>query len=261
MRYEHVYAIPAYKDSPYLEDCIRSLKGQTCPSPVILCTSTPSAYIRGLAENYGIPLHVREGKSGIKEDWNFAYAMADGEFVTIAHQDDVYHKDYGACLREAVRRYKDMTVFTTDYVIIKDGRLITGDAMLWVKRLLRLPLRIPALGDKTWGKLLPLMFGNSICCPATTYNKGRIGEPLVDSPFQFALDWDTLDRLARRDGRFVCEERPLLYYRVHSGAATKACMEDDRRSREEQAMFSRYWPEALVRLLMRGYRAAYKEYD
>lgn len=146
-------------------------------------------------------------------------------------------------------------------MIIKDGRLITGDAMLWVKRLLRLPLRIPALGDKTWGKLLPLMFGNSICCPATTYNKGRIGEPLVDSLFQFALDWDTLDRLARRDGRFVCEERPLLYYRVHSGAATKACMEDDRRSREERAMFSRYWPEALVRLLMRGYRAAYKEYD
>ena len=77
--------------------------------------------------------------------------MADGEFVTIAHQDDVYHKDYGACLREAVRRYKDMTVFTTDYVIIKDGRLITGDAMLWVKRLLRLPLRIPALGIKHGG--------------------------------------------------------------------------------------------------------------
>ena len=75
------------------------------------------------------------------------------------------------------------------------------------------------------------------------------------------ISTDTLDRLARRDGRFVCEERPLLYYRVHSGAATKACMEDDRRSREEQAMFSRYWPEALVRLLMRGYRAAYKEYD
>ena len=44
MRYEHVYAIPAYGDSPYLESCIRSLKGQSSPSPILLCTSTPSPY-------------------------------------------------------------------------------------------------------------------------------------------------------------------------------------------------------------------------
>lgn len=169
MKHKHVFAICAYKDSPYLESCIRSLVGQRTKSPVILCTSTPSPYIDGLAGRYGIPVFVRDGASNMRDDWNFAYHMADGELVTIAHQDDVYHKDYVTELLRAYRRYPDMIMFTSDYVIVKNGALITGDKMLLVKRLLRLPLRFPALNDRVWVKKLPLMFGNSICCPASTY--------------------------------------------------------------------------------------------
>lgn len=44
MSHKHVYAIPAYGDSPYLESCIKSLKAQNVTSPVILCTSTPSPF-------------------------------------------------------------------------------------------------------------------------------------------------------------------------------------------------------------------------
>ena len=84
----HTFAICAYKDSPYLEECMASVKRQSCSSEVICCTSTPSPYISRLAEKYGIPLYVREGKSGIREDWLFAYEKAGGKFVTIAHQDD-----------------------------------------------------------------------------------------------------------------------------------------------------------------------------
>ena len=49
MRYKHVFAVCAYKDSPYLEQCIRSLKAQTVPSHIIICTSTPSSDIDRLA--------------------------------------------------------------------------------------------------------------------------------------------------------------------------------------------------------------------
>ena len=163
MKYKHVFAIPAYGDSPYLERCIRSLRAQTVASRIILCTSTPSAYINALAAKYTVPVFVRHGKSNIKEDWNFAYDMAEGELVTIAHQDDMYHKKYVEYLLEADSRYPDMTVYTTDYVIVKGGRLLKGDKVLWVKRLLRLPLRFRGLSGKRWIKRLPLMFGNSIC--------------------------------------------------------------------------------------------------
>ena len=42
---------------------------------------------------------------------------------------------------------------------------------------------------------------NSICCPATTYHKSLLGEPLVRSEYSYALDWDNLVQLAERPGR------------------------------------------------------------
>lgn len=261
MRYKHVFSICAYKDSPYLESCIRSLKAQSTPSYIILCTSTPSPFIYEMAGKYEIPVHVRDGESGIKDDWNYAYSMADGELVTIAHQDDMYHRDYASCLMNAYKRYPDMTVFTSDYVIVKNGELITGDTMLWIKRFLRAPLRVPVLNHRSLVKKLPLMLGNSVCCPATTYQKKALGEPLIQSAYQFVLDWDNLLRLSCEDGRFICVERPLLYYRVHDGATTKACIMDNRREQEEEEMFRRFWPASLARLLMGLYRSAYNEYE
>ena len=65
MRYKHVFAICAYKDSPSLERCIRSLKAQTVPSHIIICTSTPSSYIDRLAWKYGLQVYVRQGESNI----------------------------------------------------------------------------------------------------------------------------------------------------------------------------------------------------
>ena len=72
MKYKHVFSICAYKDSPYLEPLIRSLVSQSVPSHIILCTSTPSPYIDGLAWKYGIQVFVRHGGSNIRDDWNFA---------------------------------------------------------------------------------------------------------------------------------------------------------------------------------------------
>ncbi len=66
------------------------------------------------------------------------------------------------------------------------------------------------------------------------------------SEYSFALDWDNLVRLAEEPGRFICDERPLLYYRVHEGATTKACIRDNRRFAEEREMFCRFWPEPVA---------------
>lgn len=108
-----------------------------------------------------------------------------------------------------------MTVFTSDYAIVKNKKVITGDKMLWVKRLLRIPLRFHILCGLKWIKIMPLVLGNPICCPATTYSKKRLGEPFVQSEYQFALDWDHMVQLAGEKGRFICVEKPLIYYRVH----------------------------------------------
>lgn len=256
----HAFAICAYKDSPYLETCIRSLKNQSRKSDIILCTSTPSPYIEALAEKYDLSLFVRDGASGIGEDWNFAYHMADARFVTIAHQDDIYQKDYVKTLLECYEKYPDMTLFTGGYAVIKGNKPVFFEKVEFIKRFLRLPLRFRGVSHLSWVKKSVLIFGNSICCPACAYNKEQLGEPLFASSYRFALDWDALFNLAERPGRFICAEKPVLYYRVHDGAATKACIKDNSRAREEAHMFAKIWPGPVVRIIMHFYRKAYEEY-
>ena len=89
---KHTFVICAYKDSPYLEDCIRSLKAQEIKSELILTTSTPSEYIEKLANKYDIEFIVNKDGGNIGKDWNFAYKLAKTDLVTIAHQDDIYDK-------------------------------------------------------------------------------------------------------------------------------------------------------------------------
>jgi glycosyltransferase involved in cell wall biosynthesis len=257
----HTFAICAYKDSPYLEECIRSLKHQSVRSEIILCTSTPSAYLEEMAGRYGLPYYVREGESDIQADWNFAFEKASGRLVTIAHQDDSYHKDYVKYVQHCWERYPDTTVFTTDCAIVKNGKLQRPGLVALVKHILRLPLRFHCLANRTLVKKAALCFGNPIICPSCTYDKEALELPLFSSPYKFALDWDTMWKLASRPGRFYCEERPLIRYRVHDGSETKKCIEDQRRSRDEIAMFRQIWPEPIVRILMIFYKKAYGAYD
>ncbi len=273
----HAFVICAYKKSPYLEFCMRSLRRQTVKSDVYLVTSTPSEYIEKLADKYRIPVFVRDGESSLRGDWLFGWEMAgaDHSLVTIAHQDDKYHPQYTETLLKAYEKYPDMTVFCSDYVVMKteegtlsDGtvyagttKMVAGDVVRLVKKILRLPLRLRSLADRTWVKKLPLMFGNSICCPSCTYNHDFIGDVMFRSDMEFALDWDNFYELANMPGRFICSEKPLLAYRVHDGATTKACIEDNRRSQDEICMFRKMWPEWAVRILMRYYKKSYKNYE
>ena len=48
---EHIFAICAYKESPYLEECILSLEKQTRKSSIIMVTSTPNHH-RGIGPEY-----------------------------------------------------------------------------------------------------------------------------------------------------------------------------------------------------------------
>lgn len=258
---DHTFAVCAYKDSPYLEECIRSLMQQSVPARVIVCTSTPSHYIDAVAKKYALPVFVREGKSDIQDDWNFAYEKAGTRLVTIAHQDDCYHKDYAKEVERCWKKYPDTTVFTSDCAIVKHGEVQKRGVVQAVKVLLRVPLRLHRWADCAWVKKAALMFGNPIICPSCTYNREMLGERLFHSEFKFALDWDTMWDLAEKKGRFICVERPLIRYRIHEGATTKVCIVDDRRYREETAMFEKIWPKPMVKLLMLFYQKAYSAYN
>ncbi len=257
----HTFVICAYGRSPYLEACIRSLKSQTLGSRIICTTSTPSHWLSELLARYSIPLFVREGESDIQADWNFAIEKADSGFVTIAHQDDLYNRHYVEELWNAFERYPDMTLFMTDAVTVRNGKVVHFSLKELVKKLLRLPLRLSAMGDREFIKKGILRFGNPVMCPSCAYRKNYLPDPIFHSELRYALDWDCLLDLAKWPGRFVCVEKPLLYYRIHGGAETAACIKDHRREKEERLMFEKFWTAPVVDVLMRFYRLAYGEYQ
>jgi hypothetical protein len=248
---------------------MRSLRKQTVKSDVYLVTSTPSAYIDKLAETYRIPVFVREGASSLKEDWLFGWrlASADHSLVTIAHQDDKYNPHYTEELLKAYEQYPDMTVFCSDYVVMKteegllsDGKVYPGttrtvcfDLVRLVKKVLRIPLRLRSLADQTWVKKLPLMFGNSICCPAVTYSRAAIEGFSFDRAYKFACDWDAWERLSRQKGAFLYIPHALCGHRIHEDSETTKQTEGEGRAREEYAMFCRFWPAWIARRLAHYY--------
>ena len=73
---DHTFVLCAYKESPFLEECLQSLLAQTVKTDVLIATSTPCEATRSLSRRYDVPLHVREGKSGIADDWNYAVSCA-----------------------------------------------------------------------------------------------------------------------------------------------------------------------------------------
>lgn len=260
----HTYAICAYKESKYLGECVKSLVNQTKKSKIIMCTSTPCEYIKGIADKYDIPLFVRNGKSDIKDDWNFAYNMADTEFVTVAHQDDVYEKTYGEEFYKKISKIEDrneIIMYLTDYLPLKDSTGTQRDVNSKIRRFLRIPLKSSGLAKRKWVRKMTLAFGNSICCPSVTYNKKRLGESVFTSEYKFNIDWDTFLKLAKKKGRFVYVDKPLTHYRVHDGATSKEFIENNLRIDEDTRMFNQFWPKWVTAVIMKFYKKAYDTYN
>ncbi|MDO4632669.1 MAG: glycosyltransferase family A protein [Eubacteriales bacterium] len=256
----HTFAVCAYKESPYLEECIQSLLKQSDPSEIIVCTSTPNDYIKNTAEKYHLPLFCREGKSDIQDDWNFACEKADSEYVTVAHQDDRYHPEYAKKLKKKLRQYPDTLIAMTDYRIINQNSQDRWEISLLIKQLLKLPLRSPLFAKQRWAKRAALAFGNSVCCPSVCYHKTRIHGKIFQSELKYALDWDTYAALAEKKGRFTYLPSQLFYYRIHDGATSKASLISHQKTEEEILMFGKFWPGWMVKLLIHFYKLSYGSY-
>jgi len=258
---KHTFAVCAYKESPYLEECVKSLVNQSVKTNIIMATSTPCEYIDNIAKKYHIPLYVRNGKSDIRDDWNFAYDSATTDWVTIAHQDDKYDKDYVKEFLISVKRYKKPIVFFTDYIPIKKNQIGPRDINSKIRRLIRMPLKFKMLAERRVWKKIVLSLGNSICCPAVTYHKKILGASYFTSELKYNIDWDTFYKLANEDGAMVYKDKPLTFYRVHDGATSKEFIVDNRREKDDRVMFEKFWPKWIVNIIMVFYKKAYDTYD
>ncbi len=251
---KHTFVICAYKESRYLESCIRSLLHQTVKSEIIMATSTPNGHIRRLAEKYNIPLYINTGESGIAGDWNFAYSRAKTEYVTIAHQDDIYAPPYAEKLMEKLDKAKNPTIGFTGYFEVRNGKYVKDNLNNKIKRLLLMPLSIKGLGRSAFIRRRCLSLGNPICCPSVMYVKKNLDEQPFDAGFKSNLDWETWAVLStKKNSEFVYCHKPLMGHRIHEESATSTLINNNKRIDEDYKMFCKFWPSPVARLLTRMY--------
>lgn len=249
---EHTFAICAYKESEYLEECIQSLLKQTKKSRIIMCTSTPNELITSLGEKYHIPVYENHGEHGIAGDWNFAYNKADTPLVTIAHQDDFYMERYVETILDKVNAAKHPLICFTHYCEQKK-ELERDNKMLRIKRHMLLPMKTGWGQRSRFIRRRILAMGNAICCPAVTYVKENLPCPVFRTGFLSNVDWEAWEKLSKLKGEFLYSDYQGMCHRIHTESTTSELIADNGRAKEDYEMFCRFWPKWIAGLLMRFY--------
>jgi len=255
---QHTFAILAYKESSFLDECILSLARQTIASNLILSTSTPSDFLNRMAEKHGIAIACNPRRRSISDDWTFAYNAAPTRFVTLAHQDDLYSPSYAERCLQLAERHQDCLIIFTDYNEWLRGRIRKRNANLVIKRVI---LACSYLGSKSLKtclrKKILLCLGSPIPCPSVMYNKDAIGSFEFSDGFSINLDWEAWLRLSERSGSFLFANEQLVTHRIHEESQTTAGIGKGARQTEDNILFARLWSAPIARILTRLYSLSY----
>lgn len=251
---DHTFAVCAYKESPYLEKCIGSLLKQRVKSNIIMTTSTPSEYLERIAKKYDLQLYVNEEKPDIARDWNFGIGKVNTPLVTIAHQDDIYDKDYLEQILKAINKAKDPILAHSAYYEIREGKKVYSNKLLRIKKLMLLPLITTFTWNSIFLRRRSLSLGCAICCPSVTYVKDRLPE----EPFQVGckadLDWQAWEKYSKLKGAFCYVKNPIMGHRVHEGSETSNVIgEGQGRTGEDYEMYRKFWPKWIADILIKFY--------
>ena len=254
----HTFVICAYKESPYLGECIRSLLGQSVKSRILMVTSTPNDSIRRTAEKYKIPLIINEGEGGIVQDWNFAYKQADTPYVTIAHQDDVYFPEYTEQMLGQMKKERRPLIWFSDYAEIRNGKIVRKNKLLQTKRLMLIPLRFSTFWKSRFIRRRVLSFGCPICCPSVTFARENLPKTVFQVGFRSAEDWQAWERLSKLKGSFIYNKGIFVGHRIHQDSETSHILQDNQRQKEDYTMFCKFWPKWIARILTKAYSESEK---
>jgi len=255
---DHTFAIVAYGNSPYLEECIQSVLNQNVLGKVIICTSTPSRLITSLAEKYSIRMLINSHSAGIADDWNFALRQSDAQFVTLAHQDDIYDEDYLSACSEYFNT--EFQILFTCYREVFENDIKTVSFSNRMKSLLLFPFFIKNRISNRWIKRGVIRFGNSIGCPGVIYNRNKLVSFQFSSDFKNNLDWFAWAELSNTGGEFVFLKQRLYTHRIHVESVTASSLDDHSKEVEDLIMFTSFWNKKVAGVIHKFYKMSYKTY-
>ncbi len=259
---DHTFVIPVYMESPYLEACIQSLCSQTVKSKIIITTSTPSMFSRNIAAAYNLPYLVNQtDATDVTSNWNFALSKSDTKLVTIAHQDDIYEKNYAEVVIKQVSNYnkKDLLIAFTNYTDMIDGKLRGFSLNALVKNILLLPFFFTKKIRSIFFKKLILVFGNPICCPTVTFNMEMLKTFKFNREYRCVLDWYAWYELAQKPGAFLYVNDKLIKRRLHLDSGTAHLINNGEKRQDELRVFELIWGKRFAKIISSIYTLGYKD--
>lgn len=252
--HEHTFAIIAYRESPYLDECVASIKKQTVASHIFIATPTPSSFLDKISERHDIPIVLNTLDEGIAANWSFAYNSCKTRYVTLAHQDDIYLPEYTEKCLSAAGEYPHNLIVFTDYFELLDGKRRGLSLKQVIKNGILYPFYLFRNGlERSLFRRVMLSFGNPILCSSVMFNKERIGVFEFSREFSYNLDWDAWLRLSQVEGSFIYIKERLVLYRIHKDSELAKGTINRSRVVEDEALFKRLWPNLLAKAISKIY--------
>lgn len=253
----HTFVILAYKESPYLENCIKSVINQKVKSEVIIATTTPNLYIAKLAKKYNLKI-VKGEHTNIGGDFDFAIHCGNTPLITVAHQDDLYEKTYSEEIIKSYKKHPNSSIIFTDYYEIRKHKKVYKNSLLKTKRILLLPIKIFKSSSKKCIKRSILCFGCSICCPSVTFVTKNCPTKIFSSDFKCNVDWHAWEKLSKSKGAFTFISKNLMGHRISEESTTTDIIKQGIRTKEDYKIFCRFWQKPIAKLFTKLYQKSEK---
>ena len=248
----HSFVVLAYKESPYLEDCIKSTLKQSIKSDIIIATTSDNKYIRAIARKYNLNVVVGNHTT-FGGDFDFARLSVNSQLLTIAHQDDFYDRTYVETIIQKYKESKNASIIFPDYYEIRNNKKIFKNKNLNIKRLLLAPLRVKHLGKFKFFKRLSICFGNSICCPAVTFVNDNCPKKVFTSEFKSNCDWFAWEMLSKTSTDFVYIPIKLVGHRIDESSTTTDIINNGIRTKEDLEILKKFWPSLIANAINKMY--------
>lgn len=253
----HTFVVLAYKESKYLEECIKSVLNQSYKSKVVIATTTDNNHIQTLAKKYNLEVIVGKHTT-IGGDFDFAVQTGKTKLVTVAHQDDIYDYNYAERIVKAYQKNENSLIIFTDYYEIRNQEKTYTNLNLKIKRILLSPLRIEKLSKFKFIKRLVLRFGNSICCPAVTFVSKNCPKDIFLSDYKCNVDWFAWEKLSKLEGNFIYIKEKLMGHRISDESTTTDIINNGIRTKEDYEIYCKFWPKWIAKLITKIYKNSEK---
>ncbi len=249
----HTFVVLAYKESPFLEECIKSVLNQSVKSKVVIATTTKNKHIDNIAKKYDLDVIIGKHTS-IGGDFDFALSCGKTKLVTIAHQDDIYNYNYVKEVINNYYKYKNSLIIFTDYYEIRNNNNVYVNKNLKIKRFLLSSLFIKQFSGIKLLKRNVLRFGCSICCPSVTFVKDTLPKQVFECDMKSDVDWFAWEKLSKLNGKFIFIKKKLMGHRIDESTTTTDIINQGIRTKEDLYMFKKFWPDFIAKKINKFYR-------